>query len=115
MENLLDLIRSCLRKGDIASRCSVSQFILMRPRPTTKTAAWSASGSSSPSAGSIPTLRPSCIIPCSLWNPTYKTKKTPSCWKAFFFSKLSQYRPREAAVSDVAVFPKRKSLPGESH
>ena len=32
MENLLDLIRSCLRKGDIASRCSVSQFILMLPQ-----------------------------------------------------------------------------------
>ena len=32
MENLQDLVRSCLRKGDIASRCSVSQYILMLPR-----------------------------------------------------------------------------------
>ena len=32
MENLQDLIRSNLRRGDIASRCSVSQFLLMLPR-----------------------------------------------------------------------------------
>lgn len=31
MENLQTLIRSNLRKGDIVSRCSVSQFILMLP------------------------------------------------------------------------------------
>ena len=32
MDNLQELIRSCLRKGDIASRCSVSQYILMLPQ-----------------------------------------------------------------------------------
>ena len=32
MENLQVLVRSNLRKGDIASRCSVSQFILMLPQ-----------------------------------------------------------------------------------
>ena len=31
MENLQELIRTNLRKGDIASRCSISQFILMLP------------------------------------------------------------------------------------
>lgn len=32
MENLSDLIRMSLRRGDIASRCSVSQFIILLPR-----------------------------------------------------------------------------------
>ena len=32
MENLQELIRSSLRKGDIFSRCSVSQYILMLPQ-----------------------------------------------------------------------------------
>ena len=32
MENLLDLIRGNLRRGDIASRCSVSQYVLMLPQ-----------------------------------------------------------------------------------
>ena len=31
MENLQELIRTNLRKGDIASRCSITQFILMLP------------------------------------------------------------------------------------
>lgn len=32
MENLQDLIRTSLRKGDVAARCSVSQFIIMLPQ-----------------------------------------------------------------------------------
>lgn len=32
MENLQELIRTSLRKGDIAARCSVSQYILMLPQ-----------------------------------------------------------------------------------
>lgn len=32
MENLSEVIRTSLRKGDIASRCSVSQYILMLPQ-----------------------------------------------------------------------------------
>ena len=32
MENLQELIRNSLRKGDIAARCSVSQYILMLPQ-----------------------------------------------------------------------------------
>jgi DNA-binding SARP family transcriptional activator len=32
MENLQELIRACLRRGDIASRCSISQFILLLPQ-----------------------------------------------------------------------------------
>lgn len=32
MENLQEIIRTGLRKGDIASRCSVSQYILMLPQ-----------------------------------------------------------------------------------
>ena len=32
MENLQELIRTSLRKGDIAARCSISQYILMLPR-----------------------------------------------------------------------------------
>ncbi len=32
MDNLHELIRSNLRKGDVASRCSVSQYILMLPQ-----------------------------------------------------------------------------------
>ena len=32
MENLQDVVRVSLRKGDIASRCSVSQYILMLPQ-----------------------------------------------------------------------------------
>ncbi len=32
MENLQDLIRTSLRKGDIVSRCSISQYILMLPQ-----------------------------------------------------------------------------------
>ena len=32
MENLRELVRTNLRKGDIAARCSVSQYILMLPR-----------------------------------------------------------------------------------
>ena len=32
MENLQELIRTSLRRGDIASRCSVSQYILMLPQ-----------------------------------------------------------------------------------
>lgn len=32
MENLQELIRASLRKGDIAARCSVSQYILMLPQ-----------------------------------------------------------------------------------
>jgi hypothetical protein len=32
MENLQEIIRSNLRRGDIASRCSVSQFIIMLPQ-----------------------------------------------------------------------------------
>jgi len=32
MENLQDLIRGSLRKGDVVARCSVSQFILMLPQ-----------------------------------------------------------------------------------
>lgn len=32
MENLQDLIRINLRKGDVASRCSVSQYIIMLPQ-----------------------------------------------------------------------------------
>lgn len=32
MENLQELIRSSLRRGDIAARCSVSQYILMLPQ-----------------------------------------------------------------------------------
>ena len=32
MENLQELVRNNLRKGDIAARCSVSQYILMLPR-----------------------------------------------------------------------------------
>lgn len=31
VENLQDLIRSCLRRGDVVSRCSVSQFIMLLP------------------------------------------------------------------------------------
>lgn len=32
MENLQELIRTSLRKGDVAARCSVSQYILMLPQ-----------------------------------------------------------------------------------
>ena len=32
MENLQELIRTSLRRGDIAARCSVSQYILMLPQ-----------------------------------------------------------------------------------
>ena len=32
MENLQELIRTSLRKGDIAARCSISQYILMLPQ-----------------------------------------------------------------------------------
>jgi GGDEF domain-containing protein len=32
MDNLGELIRTSLRKGDIASRCSVSQYIIMLPQ-----------------------------------------------------------------------------------
>lgn len=32
MENLLEVIRSSLRRGDVASRCSVSQYILLLPQ-----------------------------------------------------------------------------------
>lgn len=32
MENLQEQIRTNLRKGDVASRCSVSQFILLLPQ-----------------------------------------------------------------------------------
>lgn len=32
MNNLLELIRSSLRKGDVVSRCSVSQYILLLPQ-----------------------------------------------------------------------------------
>ena len=32
MENLCELVRLSLRRGDVASRCSVSQFIILLPR-----------------------------------------------------------------------------------
>ena len=32
MQNLLGVIRSSLRRGDVASRCSVSQYILLLPQ-----------------------------------------------------------------------------------
>lgn len=32
MENLLEIVRSNLRRGDVASRCSVSQYIMMLPQ-----------------------------------------------------------------------------------
>ena len=31
MDNLLEVVRSSLRRGDIVSRCSISQYILMLP------------------------------------------------------------------------------------
>ena len=32
MENLQELIRQNLRKGDVASQCSVSQYVILLPR-----------------------------------------------------------------------------------
>ena len=72
MDNLLEVVRSSLRRGDIVSRCSISQYILMLPNANYENSCKVCQRIIRTFSVSSPILLRGFTLLCSLWNPIFK-------------------------------------------
>ena len=68
MENLQEQVRTGLRRGDVAARCSVSQYILMLPQANYENSCMVCRRLIKGSSAGTPILPPISTTLCSLWN-----------------------------------------------